>query len=99
VAEVVYAVRAQADLDRLFDFLAEHDLTAAATAIGVIVDAVSVLGRHPLIGRPVELGFRELVISYGKSGYVALYRYFEDIDTALVLAIRHQREAGFSENG
>ena len=98
MAEVIYAARAQADLDRLFDFLAEHDLGAAANAVGVIMDGVSVLARHPMIGRPVELGYRELVISYGKSGYVALYRYFKDTDTALVLTIRHQREAGFPED-
>jgi len=50
-----------------------------------------------MIGRPVEEGLRELVISRGKSGYVALYEYFEKEDVVLVVAVRHQREAGFAE--
>ena len=38
----------------------------------------------------------ELVISRGKTGYVALYRYDEARDIVFVLALRHQREAGFA---
>jgi len=38
---------------------------------------------------------RELVISRGCTGYVALYRFEEDQDAVLILAIRHQREAGY----
>jgi len=41
-------------------------------------------------------GLRELLISYGKSGYVALYSYEQREDVVLVLAIRHHREAGYS---
>jgi len=95
VAQVVLAERARADLDRLFDFLAAEDSRAASDAIEDILDAFGVLERHPLIGRPVEQGLRALVISRGKSGYVALYDYYEATDTVLVLAVRHQREAGF----
>jgi plasmid stabilization system protein ParE len=57
--------------------------------------AVNVLANHPLMGRPVEQGLREVVISQGKSGYVALYSYERDADVVLMLAIRHQREAGY----
>jgi hypothetical protein len=46
-----------------------------------------------MIGRPVEAGLRELLISRGRSGYVALYRYDPAADTAVVLAIRRQRES------
>jgi len=98
VARVVLAERARADLDRLFEFLAAEDPDAAVDAIEVILDALDVLRRHPLVGRPAEQGLRDLVISRGKSGYVALYDYYEDIDPALVLAVRHQREAGFPES-
>jgi plasmid stabilization system protein ParE len=54
-----------------------------------------VLKRHPLIGRPVEYGYRELIISRGRTGYVALYTYEEASDIVLILAIRHQRESGY----
>ena len=69
-----YSARALADLDHLFDFLAEHDPTAAVKAAALIVDAVEVLARHPNIGRPVRGDLREPVISHGRTGYVALYR-------------------------
>lgn len=49
---------------------------------------------HPNIGRRCGNRVRELVISRGKTGYVALYRYDEIRDVARVLAIRHQREIG-----
>jgi addiction module RelE/StbE family toxin len=94
LAELIYTSRSLADLDRLVDFLLEtHD--DAPDVVRLIAEAVEVLANHPLIGRPVEQGLRELVISQGKSGYVALYSYERDEDTVLVLAIRHQREAGY----
>ena len=67
----------------------------APDVVHLIAEAVDVLANHPLMGRPVEQGLRELVISQGKSGYVALYSYEREADVVLVLAIRHQREAGY----
>jgi addiction module RelE/StbE family toxin len=96
MAVVSYAPRALSDLQRLGDFLAESDPSAAAQTAELIVSAVEALERHPLLGRPVESGFRELVISRGRSGYLALYRYDEARDRVLVLTIRHQREAGYT---
>jgi addiction module RelE/StbE family toxin len=95
VAQVIYVDEALRDLERLFDFLADDDPDAAARAIHHIREAVELLERHPLIGRPAEEGMRELVISYGKSGYVALYEFVETEDVVLVLALRHQRESGY----
>jgi plasmid stabilization system protein ParE len=96
VARLEVAAPAEADLDRLFEFLAGEDRDAALAVKDVIFDGLEILARHPLIGRPVQHPLRELVISRGKSGYVALYQYIEAHDVVLVLAIRHQREAGFS---
>ncbi|PKY12257.1 addiction module toxin RelE [Acidithiobacillus marinus] len=95
MARVIYAAPALADLDRLTDFLVQTDSTAALETVGLIIEAMQVLENHPLIGRPAEQDLRELVISRGKSGYVALYSYELDQDAVLVLAIRHQREAGY----
>ena len=95
MARLAYSGRALADLERLIDFLVETDLSAAAETLGLIEEAVELLIRHPLIGRPVEHGLRELVISRGRTGYIALYSFEEDQDAVLVLAIRHQREAGY----
>jgi plasmid stabilization system protein ParE len=90
-----YSERALADLDRLFDFLAAQNPAAAIDAASVIVDAVTILSRHPQIGRPVRGALRELVISHGRTGYVALYRVSTRRDHVEILAIRHQREAGY----
>jgi addiction module RelE/StbE family toxin len=96
MAEVVYARHAFADLERLADFLLKEAPQAAITAIDLIREGIGILDRHPFVGRASEAGLRELVISYGKSGYVALYSYEQQQDVVLVLAIRHQREAGYS---
>ena len=95
MAELIYSGQALTDLDRLTDFLLEADPPSAVETTALIMEAVEVLTNHPFIGRPVEEGLRELLISRGQSGYVALYSYEEAEDVVLVLAIRHQREAGY----
>lgn len=94
MARLIYSERALADLETLTDFLIESDPLAAAETAGLIEEAVAVLKRHPMIGRPVEFDLRELVISRGRTGYMALYSFEAEQDAVLILAIRHQREAG-----
>ena len=89
------SVDAADDLDRLVDFLLEDWPESAVATVELIVDALEVLALHPKIGRPIEHGLRELVISRGKSGYLALYDFDEVADVILVLAVRHQREQGY----
>jgi toxin ParE1/3/4 len=84
------------DFDRILDHLAEHEVDDTASRIRQIIEAISVLEQNPLIGRPVDDDRRELVIGRQSRGYVALYRYVDAIDTVFVLAIRSQREAGYS---
>jgi len=95
LARLIYSAQALADLERLTDFLMESDPAAAAETVELIAEAVNVLAHHPMIGRPVEPPLRELVISRGRTGYVALYSLEEVDDAVLILAIRHQREAGY----
>lgn len=83
------------DFDRIFDHLAQYDLESAPARIGEIIEAINVLETNPLIGRPVPVNLRELIIGRGSRGYVALYRYVAELDTAFVLAVRSQREAGY----
>jgi len=95
LARLIYSGQALGDLERLTDFLLEIDSAAAAETVDLIEEAVGILKRHPLVGRPVESGLRELIISRGRTGYVALYSFEESEDAVLLLAIRHQREAGY----
>lgn len=95
MAQVVYTQNALANLERAFAYLAEHDPAAAADAAVAIRKAAEILSDHPLIGRRVEGEIRELVISYGKTGYIALYRFLPEQGLIRILALRHQRELDF----
>jgi len=95
VATVVYSRRALDHLERSFEFLRERDPEAAVRAATAIQSAVSMLADHPLVGRSVTGNLRELVISFGRTGYLALYRFLPHLDEVRVLAIRHQREVDY----
>ena len=94
---IVYADEALDDLDRILDFNAGRDQAEAVRHIDAIRDAVQVLLRHPQIGRPVvgEELLRELIVSHGATGYVVLYEHAAAEDLVRVVAVRHQREAGY----
>ena len=84
------------DLEALVDFLLSDMSEHAVQTVDLIMDALNILQDHPNIGRTVQHPFRELVISRGRTGYVALYEYDAQADMAVVLAIRHQRQACYS---
>ena len=84
------------DLDRIVEHLQRHESDVAEARAGEIISALYVLADNPLIGRPAGDDKRELLIGRGSHGYLALYRYLPLIDTALVLAIRAQREGGYA---
>ena len=91
------AARAADDLQRLFDYLAEHDLEAAERAREAIEKAFSFLEALPFACRkasPDHPFLREMVIEFGQSGYVALFE-IEDADAVTILTVRHQREDDF----
>jgi addiction module RelE/StbE family toxin len=98
MSRVEYAPRALQDLERLADFLLTQDPAQAHETAQLIVDAIEILRKHPEIGRRVRKSYRELVISRGRSGYLALYHYHPKTDTVTVLAVRHQREAGYQND-
>jgi plasmid stabilization system protein ParE len=95
VATVVYSGRALPHLERAFELLASDNPGAAIAAAWAIRSAVENLAAHPLLGRRVHGDVRELVISFGQTGYIAPYRFVVPQDEVRVLAIRHQREIGF----
>ena len=66
-------------------------------AAAAIEQRFLLLEDNPEIGRPFpgEPGLRELIIGFGDSGYVALYRFEPSDDAVYVLAFRHQKEAGY----
>ena len=94
MARLQFTRRAENDLDRLTDFLLDKLPAAAALTTELVIDGLQILRLHARVGRIRGDGLRELIISRGATGYVALYRYDEIRDVARVLAIRHQRELG-----
>lgn len=93
--QVVYSRRALDDLEKLCRFLFDQDPAAAADAAAAIQSAVDMLADHPLVGRRVTRELRELVISFGHTGYVALYRFAAHHAEVRALGIRHQRELDY----
>jgi len=82
------------DFERILDHLVRHESVDPSGRLLEILEAIRILARNPLIGRPVRGRARELVIGQGAHGYVAPYRHVAAIDTVFVLALRSQREAG-----
>lgn len=95
MAEVVYAAAAFADLERLVSFGGRSSTIQKPGVPELCMEAIELLARHPELGRRVALGYRELVISRGRTGYLALYSYDPRRDVVCVLRLRHQREAGY----
>lgn len=95
MARWVLSQSAAEDLEQLTDFLLERMPEEAVRTVDLVVDALHILEQHPRIGRPLEFALRELVISRGKTGYLALYEYDEPCDLVIVLAVRHQPEQDY----
>jgi plasmid stabilization system protein ParE len=93
---LTWTPQALSDVQRLHRFLASKNIDAAQRAVQAIRQGVKVLALQPSMGRPIEdlpIEFREWLIDFGNSGYMARYRL--DADLIVVLAVRHQRETGF----
>ena len=94
--QLIWSPQALLDVQRLYRFLAHKNQDAAKRAVMVIRQGVKVLTLQPGMGRPVEDmddEFRDWIIDFGESGYVARYRL--DAEKVIILAVRHQKEAGF----
>jgi plasmid stabilization system protein ParE len=96
MSRLIWSPQALRDVQRLYRFLAVHNLDAAKRAVKAIRQEVKVLEHQPAIGRPIqdmEPEYREWLIDFGDGGYVALYRLAGD--EVVILAVRHQREVGY----
>ncbi len=95
MALVKFAPEVSEDLDRFLEHMARFKVQNPTARIRQIMQATQVLRHSPLMGRSVGNGERELVIGLPSHGYVALYRFDASADTAIILAIRAQGEAGY----
>jgi len=93
---LIWSEPALTNVQRLYRFLAEKNLGAARRAVTAIRAGVKILAVQPQVGRIVEEmdeTFRDWPVDFGDSGYVVRYRL--DGEQVTILAVRHQREAGF----
>ena len=93
--QLIWSPQALRDVQRLYRFLASKNLESAKRAVTAIRQGVNVLSLQPGMGRPVEdmeNEFRDWIIDFGDGGYVARYRI--DGQQLIILAVRHQKEAG-----
>lgn len=100
---VRWSATALADLERLHDFLLQRasvieDLDLADQALIAIQSAADdLLARTPFSFRKAARSplWRELVIPFGSTGYVALHEIRPAADLVIVHAVRHQREEDY----
>lgn len=94
---VIITELAAQGLERCRRFLAEKNPQASLRAGQAISYRFALLKTEPEMGKPLEdiPEIRELIIPFGDSGYVALYHYEADSDSVIILAFRHQKEAGY----
>ena len=85
---------ARADIQRLYDFLAQFDATVADIGNAAIIAGLEYLEAHPDSGAPVEdrAQVRKSIVVFGVSGYLIFHKRYEKTDTNLVARIIHQKE-------
>lgn len=95
--QIIVTEGAAKGMERCRSFLAEKNPNAAGKAAKAISSHFSILKTEPETGRSITgiPDLRELIIPFGNSGYVALYRYEERSASVYVLAFRHQKESGY----
>lgn len=98
--QVRFTRAASDDLDRLYGFIVDRDdadIELAARALAAIAAGIATLESSPFTCRKAHSSMpllRELIISFGASGYVALFE-IDDDRTVTILAVRHQRESDY----
>ncbi|WP_064746455.1 type II toxin-antitoxin system RelE/ParE family toxin [Lysobacter antibioticus] len=98
MTRIVLSPAVAEDFARILEHLDRHEATQREQRIDGIVRAIDVLADNPLIGRALDGDLRELIVGRDARGYVALYRYLAEFDTILILAVRAQREVGYTHD-
>ena len=95
--EIRFTAGAAEDLERLYDFILTRDtldVSLAERAVHAIHEGIATLRASPFTCRKAQSNLpflRELIIPFGRSGYVALFE-IDNSDTVTILAARHQLE-------
>ena len=96
--QVIISLNASSNIRRIRRFYVDPQV--GDRAIAAIFLSLRLLLTNPLAGRPMKkrAELRERVIVFGNQGFVVLYKFDSNADEIAILAIRHQREAGYRQN-
>jgi plasmid stabilization system protein ParE len=93
---ITYSPIALLDLIRLGNFLKTKNPETAKRAVKTIRKSIDTIKIQPDRFRPVPdmVNFRELIIDFGASGYIARF-YKNSNDEIIIVRIKHQLEDDF----
>ena len=92
--QIRFTKTASEDIKRLYAFLLAQDMQATNHALETIDKAIELLQTFPFTCRKAQADtpfLRDLIISFGANGYVALFE-IEEENVVTILAVRHQGE-------
>lgn len=95
--ELIWLPAAAKDLQRLREFIQQHNPVVANQAGRRILEGANLLTQNPKVGKPVDglTYFRDLIIPFGNGNYIVRYR--EDNNSVVIVRIRHSKENTFPE--
>lgn len=98
---VYFIPEAENDLDYLYDFFLEpgkEEFAIAERALLAIENAIAQLKYSPFSYRKAvddNIYIREIIIPFGRTGYLALFEINPVEQVVWILALRHQREKDY----
>jgi plasmid stabilization system protein ParE len=91
---ILFSSGALSDIDRVRNFLEVRHPQAAVRAMRAIWTALERVENTPQIGQPTkDRSIRQIVVRFGRHGYVVRYKVLSPDDTIFVTRIWHGRES------
>jgi len=92
MSQIIVTAKATRDLKKIREYLLQFNAEAAQNSAAAIIEATSLLMKHPQLGKPLEdiPEYRELVRPFGAGAYTIRYRL--DFDRIIIVGIKHSKE-------
>jgi plasmid stabilization system protein ParE len=92
MSQIIVTAKATRDLKKIREYLLQFNAEAAQKSAAAIIEATSLLMKHPQLGKPLEdiPEYRELIRPFGAGAYTIRYRL--DFDRIIIVGIKHSKE-------
>lgn len=91
---ILFSSEALSDVRRVRNFLQARNPDAAGRAMRAIWSGLQRVERFPKVGLPTkDPGIRQIVVRFGRAGYIARYTILPSNGAVFVTRIWHTREA------